>query len=272
MQRNTFKLYVLGLALCALCGIIFTSCEDEDTNWTLVWQDEFDGAAGSIDYSKWVHDLGTGSNGWGNNELQYYTDSLANIRQDGDGHLIITARQEQLNGSPYTSARIKTQGIYEFTYGRVEARIKLPYGQGLWPAFWLLGANISDVSWPQCGEIDIMENRGQEPTKIQGSMHGPGYSGAMPVSDSWQLINSRYDTEFHLFAIEWFEDHVDFFVDDNLYQRINKEDVSGTWVFDHPFFIILNVAVGGDYVGAPASYTSFPQELYCDYVRVYRAD
>ena len=147
--------------------------------------------------------------------------------------------------------------------------MKLPWGQGLWPAFWMLGRNIDAVGWPNCGEIDIMEFRGQETSTIHGSLHGPGYSGGNPVTGSYDLPNGRFDAGFHLFAVEWGDDYIEFFVDDKRYQTVKKDDVPGNWVFNQPFFIILNVAVGGNYVGPPNASTVFPQTMLVDYVRVY---
>jgi beta-glucanase (GH16 family) len=172
-------------------------------------------------------------------------------------------------GSAYTSARIVTRGLFEQTYGRFEARIKLPWGQGIWPAFWLLGSNFTEVGWPACGEIDIMEYRGQETSIVHGTVHGPGYSAGNGVTERYSLQNGRFDTDFHLFAVEWGRDYIDFYVDNNLYQTITPDDVSGEWVFDHPFYIILNIAVGGSYVGPPNETTVFPQSMLVDYVRVY---
>lgn len=255
--------------------LVFFGCERDDfqkldeRNWQLVWSDEFEGEAGELpDPSKWTFDLGTGEDGWGNQELQRYTNNPENVSLDGEGNLVITAIRD---GNSFTSARIKTQGLFAQQYGRFEARLKTPFGPGLWPAFWLLGANVDTVGWPQCGEIDIMELRGQQPHIIHGSVHGPGYSGGNPVSGSYTLINGRFDMDYHVFAIEWDEDRIDFFVNDFLYQRIEPEDVPGEWVFDHPFFIILNVAVGGSFVGFPIDQTPFPQRMIVDYVRVYTA-
>ncbi len=243
----------------------------EQRNWRLVWSDDFAGTAGiSLDPAKWTYDIGTGSNGWGNQELQYYTSRPENVALDGEGNLIITAKKETFAGAPFTSARIKTQGLFAQAYGRVEARLKTPYGPGLWPAFWMLGDNIDTEGWPQCGEIDIMELRGQEPNIINGSVHGPGYSGGAAITQSFSYTNTRFDTEFHLFAIEWGKDYIDYFVDETLYQRITPADLTGEWVFDRPFFIILNVAVGGNYVGFPTTQTPFPQQMTIDYVRVYQ--
>lgn len=244
----------------------------DDRNWELVWSDEFNGEAGTLpDSTKWTFDLGTGEGGWGNQELQYYTDRPENVSLDGDGNLVITALKESFGGASFSSARVKTQGIFEQAYGRFEARIITPYGPGLWPAFWLLGSDVTTLGWPQCGEIDIMELRGQEPDVIHGTIHGPGYSGGNGITREYILEDGRYDAEYHVFAMEWTEDRIDFFVDEYLYHRIEREDVPGTWVYDYPFFIIMNVAVGGNYVGFPTSQTPFPQQMVVDYVRVYRS-
>lgn len=256
----------------------FAACQDDDDTaiverqWQLVWEDGFEGPAGQApDASKWAYDIGTGDNGWGNQELQYYTDRPENIALNGSGQLAITARSESYAGSAFTSARIKTQGLFEQAYGRFEARIKLPWGPGIWPAFWMLGADITQTPWPQCGEIDIMEYRGQQPHLIHGSVHGPGYSGGAAITKAFGLENGRFDVDFHVFAIEWGEDYIDYFVDDTLYQRITPGGVPGEWVYDHPFFILLNVAVGGNFVGFPTSQTPFPQTMLVDYVKVFKA-
>jgi beta-glucanase (GH16 family) len=172
-------------------------------------------------------------------------------------------------GSSYTSARIISKVKYEKKYGRIEARIKLPRGKGLWPAFWMLGANSDTEILPQCGEIDIMEYLGNSPTKIFGTVHGPGYSGGESISKNFYLSNSRFDTDFHIFGIEWDENRVNFYVDDFLYHSVTPEDVPGEWVFNQPFYLILNVAVGGNLPGSPNSETPFPQEMLVDYIRVY---
>jgi beta-glucanase (GH16 family) len=261
-----------------LITIFCIGCDDqnnEEISYTeIVWEDNFNGT-GSPDSTLWTYDIGTGVEifgrpGWGNNERQYYTDRTENIRVE-DGMLHITARRESFEGSNFTSAKILTRGLFERTYGRYEARIQLPFGQGIWPAFWLLGDDSGGtVSWPQIGEIDIMEYRGQEPLVIHGSVHGPGYSAGQAVTDSYRLTDGRFDTEFHVFAIEWGPDFIKYYVDDELYNEINPEDVNGEWVFnDNTFYIILNVAVGGTFVGPPNSNTPFPQTMLVDYVRVY---
>lgn len=259
--------------LCILAFFSIASCDSDETQevTTLtnrILNDDFD-VDGAPNSAIWNYEIGTGENGWGNNELQYYTDRPENVVVE-DGMLKITALQEQFEGSGYTSARITTKGLYAKKYGRFEARIKLPWGQGIWPAFWLLGDNIDTVGWPQCGEIDIMEYRGQEPTIVHGSLHGPGYSGGNPITKSYELQNDRFDTDFHIFGIEWGEGYINFYVDDVLYNQITPADVTGEWVYDHEFFIIMNLAVGGSFAGSPNANTVFPQTMLVDYVRVYQ--
>ena len=242
----------------------------DDPVWTLVWSDEFDGPAGQLpDPANWSFDIGTG---WGNRQLEYDTDRPENVSLDGNGNLAITARREPWMGSAYTSGRIKTQGLFEQAYGRFEARIRLPTGQGIWPAFWMLGSDFPTVGWPECGEIDVMEYRGQEPTIVLGTVHGPGYSGGGGISARYALTGDRFDTGFHEFAIEWTEDGIVWFVDGRRYHAVDPGDTPGRWVFDHPFFILLNVAVGGNFVGPPNESTTFPQSMLVDWVRVYRAE
>jgi beta-glucanase (GH16 family) len=248
--------------------------------WTLAWSDEFDGPAGSpADGTKWVAD--TGGQGWGNQEREYYTAGAANAALDGSGRLVITARAEPSNtpyrcwyGScRYTSARLKTQGKFEFTYGRVEARIRIPRGQGIWPAFWMLGGNIDQVGWPRSGEIDIMENIGREPAMVHGTMHGPGYSGGSGIGGSYVLpTGAAFADDYHVYSVEWTTGQIRWLVDDREYRRSTFADLpAGTgWVFDHPFFILLNVAVGGAWPGEPDATSTFPQQMLVDWVRVYR--
>jgi len=244
--------------------------------WALVWSDEFDGANGtSPDAAKWVFDIGGW--GWGNDELETYTDRTENARLE-DGMLLIRALQETYTGPDliprdYTSARIKTLGRAQWTYGKVEARLKLPFGQGLWPAFWMLGADIEQVGWPSCGEIDIMENIGREPSTVHATLHGPGYSGGSGIGASYTLPGgARFADDFHVFTVEWELNVIRFYVDGNLYATRGPTDLPGgtSWVFNKPFFIILNVAVGGNWPGAPDASTVFPQTMYVDYVRAYQ--
>jgi beta-glucanase (GH16 family) len=237
--------------------------------WSLVWHDEFEGAAGTRpDPSKWRHDVG--GDGWGNGQLEFDTDRVDNAALDGEGRLAIVARREDYGGRSYTSARINTAGRFEAAYGRFEARIKMPRGQGIWPAFWLLGADIGSAGWPGCGEIDVMEYRGQIPRNIRGSLHGPGYSGG---ANHGREIDVGVDLsqDFHVYAIEWDPGRVVFKVDEEAYLTATPADLPAgtTWVYDHPFFVILNVAVGGYYVGNPDDSTVFPQTMLVDHVRVY---
>ena len=244
--------------------------EPDPIEYTLIWQDEFEGPIDqSPDANKWAFDVG--GSGWGNNQLEYDTDRPENVSLDGSGNLRIIARKESYQGKDYTSGRIKTQGKFAHTYGRFEARIKLPVGQGMWPAFWLLGSDITTVGWPKCGEIDIMEYRGQNPSTVSGALHGPGYSGGNPLYGVYNLPNGGFNEGFHLFAVEWTKDKVTWSVDGIDYMiKTNKDIPRGTdWVFDHDFFIILNLAVGGNFVGPPNSSTVFPQTMLIDYVRVY---
>lgn len=274
MKPEIKLLLHLSLFVFIFSGCVSDSDPEAESYTDLVWQDEFD-VDGSIDSDKWIFDIGTGAEiglpGWGNNELQYYTDRPENIRVE-DGMLHITAREESYEGSSYTSAKILTRGLFEETYGRFEARIQLPFGQGIWPAFWLLGDDSDGtVVWPQIGEIDIMEYRGQEPTVIHGSVHGPGYSAGNAVTDTYNLTNGRFDTDFYVFAIEWGPDFIRYYVDDVMYNEITPADVNGEWVFnDNSFYIILNVAVGGTFVGPVSPETPFPQTMKIDYVRVYK--
>jgi len=262
-----------------LLANIFTSCSVEaiqkidQPEWQLVWSDEFEGPAGEqLDPSKWTYDIGRGQDGWGNQELQFYTNRPENIAKDGEGHLVITAIRENFQGAQYTSARFKSQGLFDQKYGKFEARLKTPYGQGLWPAFWMLGSNIQDVGWPMCGEIDIMELRGQLPSIAECAVHGPGYSAGNSITGKFTLQNGRFDNEFHLFTVVWQEDKLDFYIDNFLYRRIEKKEIEfrGEWVYDHPFFLLFNVAVGGTFLGSPAPNTPFPQQMFIDYVRVYK--
>ena len=237
--------------------------------WKLVWSDEFNGPAGSaVDGSKW--NLVNKGDGFGNNELQFYRNGTQNAAMDGNGSLVITAKKETYQNRQYTSARLESNGKYEVKYGRIESRLQVPKGQGIWPAFWMLGNDISQVSWPNCGEIDIMENIGKEPTIVHGTLHGPGYSGGNAVGAAYTLPNGgKFADAFHEFAVEWEENVVRFYVDGNLYQTRKPSDVPGRWVYDHPHFLLLNVAVGGQWPGSPDSTTTFPQTMKVDYVRVY---
>ena len=236
--------------------------------WTLVWNDEFDGD--TINASNWTYDLGGG--GWGNGEAQIYTDLPENARVE-NGLLIIEARKEtnENGGANFTSARLKTQGLQTFQYGYIEARIKVPAGKGLWPAFWMLGSNFPQVGWPDSGEIDIMEYVGRETDFIIGTMHGPGYAGAVGLS-KWNRQEFNIADDFHTYAVEWDANQISWYFDGEKYSTYTREDVGPTreWVFDQPFFLILNLAIGGTLGGLVVPETPFPAQYQVDYVRVYQ--
>jgi beta-glucanase (GH16 family) len=234
--------------------------------WVLDWADEFEGD--TLDARKWVPEVA--GHGYGNNELQYYTARRENLRVEG-GNLVIEARKEAYQGKQYTSARVKTAGLVERQYGRFEARIKLPQGQGIWPAFWMLGADIGKAGWPRSGEIDIMENIGREPSIIHGTVHGPGYSGAHGIGAPSALEDGRrYADDFHVFAVEWEPGQIRWYRDGRHFHSVRPQSVKGDWVFEHPFFLLLNLAVGGYWPGYPDAATAFPQVMLIDYVRAYR--
>jgi beta-glucanase (GH16 family) len=267
-----------SLAVCGgrASGGATPSPSPQPPSWSLTWSDDFDGANGSRpDESSWVYDLGGG--GWGNQELQTYTNRADNAALR-DGALVITARAERFTGPDgiprdYTSARLKTKDRFAQSYGKFEARIQVPRGQGIWPAFWMLGADIEAVNWPQCGEIDVMENIGREPTTIHGTMHGPGYSGGGGLGTGVPSPDGKpFADAFHVFAVEWEPGEVRWYLDGRQYFSRKPSDLpAGTrWVFDHDFFLLLNVAVGGAWPGNPDATTTFPQEMKVDYVRAYR--
>lgn len=283
--RNSFyKFAAVALNILVVCAAAGAQAQSPDggqpqnapPKWTLTWSDEFNAPDGSRpDSTKWKFDIG--SERWGNNELECYTDSATNSEIRG-GNLVITARKEDAPCAKgpahgYTSARLKTEGIFAQKYGRFEARMKLPHGQGMWPAFWLLGDNIETVGWPKCGEIDIMELIGKEPSSVYGSMHGPGYSGNEGYTGEFRFPGGvKFADDFHVFALEWGPDVARFYVDRELYATFTPARLPAgmKWVFDHPFFIILNVAVGGSWPGNPDATTQFPQQMLVDYVRVYK--
>jgi beta-glucanase (GH16 family) len=238
--------------------------------WILTWSDEFDGPAGAIDATKWGFD--TGGNGWGNNELEYYTNRVDNVTLDGNGALNIIARKESFMGSSYTSGRINTAGKFSQAYGRFEARIQVAQGQGIWPAFWMLGDDIGTAGWPSCGELDIQETVNATPKVNHGSAHGPGYSGGNPLTATYSLPTGALSDGYHVYAVEWEPNVVRWYVDGNLYETRTPADVPAgdKWVYDHPFFVIFNLAVGGNFPGPPDGTTVFPQITKVDYVRVYK--
>jgi beta-glucanase (GH16 family) len=236
----------------------------------LAWSDEFDGPAGApADAGTWRAEVG--GHGWGNEELQYYTDGTANAALDGAGHLAITVRRtDRFPGNEYTSARLITKERFHFTYGLLQARIRLPRGRGIWPAFWTLGRNIDDVGWPQCGEIDVMENFGTAPAVVHGTVHGPGYAGRAGITAALDAGHSLAD-DFHVYAVDWEPDRIRWYLDDRLYHTLTADDLHGKpWVFDHDFYLLLNVAVGGTLSVAPDPADPFPQTMLVDYIRLHR--
>lgn len=215
------------------------------------------------------YDLGGG--GWGNHELETYTEGTKNAFLDGKGHLVIRAEKDA--AGRFSSARMKTQGKFAFTYGRAAARMKLPRGQGMWPAFWMLGADIEKVHWPGCGEVDVMESLGREPSTVHGTVHGPGYSGAHGISAKYVLPGTpKLADKFHVYAVDWRPGSLAFSIDRHVYATVTPASLphGAKWVYDHPFFLLVNLAVGGAWPGNPDALTVFPQELVVDWVRVYR--
>jgi beta-glucanase (GH16 family) len=268
------RLLVAGV-LGALAAGVLVACSSSseptappaERRWTLVWSDEFDGPAGERpSAASWTSDIGTG---WGNGQLEYDTDRATNAALDGAGNLVITARRESLGGREYTSARLTTAGKREFRYGKIEARMRLAGGRGLWPAFWMLGTDYATAGWPASGEIDIVELRGHEANTVLASVHGPGYSGGNSITRRHTVAGARFDLDFHVFAVEWTADRVEWFLDGTRYHTVRRADVPGAWPFDKPFYLILNVAVGGTLVGPPDASTTFPRTMAVDWVRVY---
>ena len=238
-------------------------------NWSVVWQDEFDGTAGTPpDATKWRHEIG--GDGWGNKELQYYTDGSDNVALDGAGNLAITAQRESYMGNAYTSGRLTTKGLFSQAYGKFEARMQLVQGVGMWPAFWIMGENIDEVGWPAAGEVDIMEQRGYQLREIWGSLHGPNGEDKDLPSTYPGAVPDDVNANFHVYAIEWDPDVVTFLVDEQPYAQVMRKNLpaGGKWVWDHPFFVIVNLAVGGLFGGDPTDQTPMPQSLSLDYVRV----
>ncbi len=243
----------------------------------LVWSDEFSGPRGTpADPSSWKHEVGGG--GWGNDELECYTSSTRNSALDGKGDLVITARDTPhhtcADGSvnDYTSARLKTEHLQSFEHGRLAMRAKMPVGQGLWPAFWALGTDAGSVGWPACGEIDVVEQLGQDPLTSYGTIHGANRKGK-PYQAGGSITESLPWKGFHTYAADWTHDAISFSVDGTTYFTAHRRDVVrryGVWPFDHRFFLLVNVAVGGDWPGPPDGSTVFPQRMVIDWVRVYR--
>jgi hypothetical protein len=240
---------------------------DNYVGYDLSWQDEFNGA--EINSSDWTHE--TGATGWGNQELQNYTTRQENSYLT-DGNLVIEAREESFEGAPYTSARMITRDKQEFQYGRVDIRAILPEGQGIWPALWMLGANFSDIGWPVCGEIDIMELVGHEPSTVHGTAHwGPQQqSFSINKGSEYKIDGEKFSDKYHVFSIVWEPNSIKWYVDDNQYFSLTPADVNGNYPFNAEFFFIFNIAVGGNWPGNPDETTEFPQRMYVDYIRIFQ--
>ena len=254
------------LALLCVAVILSLVPSSRASGQFLIWHDEFTGAAGTApNAANWTYDLGAG--GWGNDELERYTSDPSNVQLDGHGDLVITARRSA--GGRITSARIKTQGTFSFRYGTVSARIDLPAGQGLWPAFWLLGKSITTVDWPDCGEIDVLELLGKDPRTAYGTIHGPGPNSDIGFGGAYRSP-TPLTGGFHVYAARWTPDDVTFLVDGHAYKTVARSDVKApnAWALDQPMFVILNLAVGGDWPGNPNYLTPFPANMVVDWVRV----
>jgi len=269
---------IFALTAMVVCAYLLSSNTPASANYILHWSDEFDGPKGSApDSTKWNYDLG--GSGFGNHELECYTDRRENSYLDGNGNLVMKAIKESFTGADgikkdYTSARLLTKGKFSHTFGRWEARIKMPTGQGIWPAFWMMGDNIDKVGWPGCRELDIGEIKGSQPSENNGSLHAPGFSGANCLTGKFTLPEGKkFSDDFHIFSIEWLPDCIRFYVDGQLYSTKTPADVPGKeWGYDKPCFILLDLAIGGDFGGNPDDTTVFPQEMLVDYVRVYDVD
>jgi len=266
---KSFKYYLLQLVSAAM--LLWTSCNEapksetattaavaDSSGYQLVWSDEFNG--NTVDTTNWVYDIGWGK--WGNNEQEYYQAANATI---ADGNLVITGKKEDVDGHHYTSARMKTKGRHEFLYGKIEARLKMPVGQGLWPAFWMLGANIDTVDWPACGEIDIMEHINTD-SLLFGTSHWDK-NGHIMQGDT--IVSTPAD--YHVYAIEWDSSAIRWYLDGKQYHELNiSNNINSTEEFHKPFFILLNLAIGGDWPGQKIDESKIPAKMYVDYVRVYK--
>lgn len=243
-----------------LIGTVLLMSFQSYSQWVMIWNDEFDNS--TLDNTKWVNDVG--GNGWGNNEAQFYTAGNANLTI-ANGEATFTAKDEQFGTNEYTSAKIISKNLFDIQYGKIEGRMKCPMGKGLWPAFWMLGNSIDTVSWPMCGEIDVMEHINSE-TKIHGTAHwdnvGHQYLGG--------IINTN-PADFHTYTITWDSTYIKWYMDDQLYYLLNiTNGTNGTEEFHKKFYLILNLAVGGNWPGYPDATTQFPADFVVDYIRVYK--
>ena len=229
----------------------------------LVWSDEFDATAGAPPDPRWWRPE-TGGHGWGNAEQQTYTDARENAAHDGQGNLVIRATH---SGSDTTSGRLVTKGRFTFQYGRLECRVRVAPGQGVWSAVWALGANIDEVPWPGCGEIDIVECVGTEPRRLFGTVHCPGHSGLDGLSGEFWSTTSL-PSGFRTYAVDWSPGQIAWYIDGAEYFVVTRGSIGRSWVFDHPFYLLMNLAVGGT-LGGPLGDTALPSEMLIDYVRLY---
>ena len=274
------KMLVASLSIASLALVVASAPSQSATAATtkkLLWSQEFNGKKRvGIDKRYFTHDLGNGF-GWGNNEKQYYTASSSNILTDGKGNLVITAKRIPETSSilnfcddcQFTSAKVKTADKLGFMYGRLEARIKTPAGSGMWPAFWMLGASLTEGdTWPDCGEIDILEGKGSEPNRVYGTVHGPGYFGGDGITNTWSLDKPLSST-YNVYAIEWFPNKINWYINNKLFHTVTPKSVgTNKWVFNKPFFMILNLAMGGRFTGdLDPDLTS--AKMYVDYIRYY---
>ena len=241
----------------------------------LAWSEDFDGPVGSPPAaSTWTAELGAG--GWGCDQRQWYTDSAANASITADGHLTVVGRQDgivnesgDIVAGSITSARLMSKDKVTVTYGRIAARIRVPAGLGMWPAFWMLGSDIDEVGWPGCGEIDVMEYVGSDPTRVHGTVHGPGYAGLE------HGIGKAYDTGtdlasgFHVYAVDWTANQITWLIDDTVYSQLTPAEVPGPWPFTHPFFLVINLAIGGAWPGNDTDNPALPAHMLIDWIHVY---
>ncbi len=235
--------------------------------YNLAWADEFNG--NSLDLSSWTYEVGRGEWGWGNNELQYYHEGEKNAIVK-DGKLTITAKEESAGDANYTSARLVTKGKRAFQFGRIDIRARLPKGQGLWPALWMLGSNIDQVSWPACGEIDIMELVGHKPNEVLGTAHWGNSVPSTFNSKKYRLAAGDFSDSFFVYSLIWEENKMEWYVNDIKYQTITPSNTGSIYPFNNPFFFIFNIAVGGNLPGSPDASTRFPQTMEVDYIRVFQ--
>jgi beta-glucanase (GH16 family) len=282
LRRDCALLLPLGASLACARGGPSIVATTPPVEWTQVWSDEFEGPAGApIDSTKWSYQTTDGCSvgicGWGNQEKEFYSSAPENISLNGQGQLMIVARVAPpgLNcyygPCRYTSAKITTRDKMVAQPGRIEARISLAPGQGLWPAFWMLGHNCIVVPWPECGEIDIMENKGSQPNATSSAIHGPGYSGSTPLVHLQNLASGTSTSDFHTYAVEWDSLHVKFSIDGAAHYEVTRADIEkyGSPIIGQPFWVILNLAVGGHFDGDPQSDAIFPATMLVDYVRVF---